>query len=89
MKTTGIRQHKFSAHIPKLLETESVIIFFSINHQKKKNTLKLWKESIRNKTYSSVLPQLKKKKKCSVPLIELFGRYVSCIYWSTEIRGSF
>ena len=35
MKTTGIRQHKFSAHIPKLLETESVIIFFSINPKKK------------------------------------------------------
>ena len=36
MKTTGIRQHKFSAHIPKLLETESVIILFSINPKKKK-----------------------------------------------------
>ena len=58
MKTTGIRQHKFSAHIPKLLETESVIIFFSINPKKKKYiSLKLWKESIRNKTCSSVLLQ--------------------------------
>ena len=40
MKTTGIRQHKFSAHIPKLLETESVIIFFSINPKKKIYILK-------------------------------------------------